>query len=136
MGEIFLVYVCFSLATASPGDLPVDWFHMPFQDSYWLWKGVGFTGLALFQARWVVQWLHSEKHKESRMPVSFWWFSLIGSMLELCYFLRQQDSVGIVGCLNFLPYLRNLVLIYRKRKLDALAGEAIANGQPASAGEK
>jgi hypothetical protein len=37
------------------------------------------------------------KHKESRVPVAFWWLSLGGALLELCYFLRQQDSVGIAG---------------------------------------
>lgn len=123
MGELVMFYALFCLATGpAVGDLPVSWFRMPFQENYWLWKGIGFGGLGVFQARWIVQWIHSERRRESVMPVSFWWLSLIGSLLELCYFLRQQDSVGIVGCLNFFPYLRNLVLIYRKRRQEPAAG--------------
>jgi len=136
MPELVMFYAFFCLAAgSSSSELPVDWFRMPFQHNYWFWKAVGFTGLALFQARWIVQWLYSEKHKESRMPVSFWWLSLTGSLLELCYFLRQQDSVGIVGCLNFFPYMRNLILIYRKKRRPDVRGfPAIGDNGTAGAG--
>ncbi len=119
MGELLLMYACFTLAAGSSEALPVGWFRMPLQD-YWLfWKIIGFGGLLIFQSRWVVQWLYSEKHKESRMPISFWWLSLAGAMLELCYFLRQQDSVGIAGyIISVVPYTRNLMLIYDKRARD------------------
>ena len=97
-------------------------FRMPLQDHYWFWKAIGFAGLGVFQARWVVQWLYSEKHRESKVPVAFWWLSLFGAFLETCYFLRQQDSVGIAGyCVSAVPYTRNLMLIYAKRKRDAAA---------------
>jgi lipid-A-disaccharide synthase-like uncharacterized protein len=95
-------------------------FRMPLQENYWFWKALGWAGLATFQARWIVQWLHSERHKESLVPVAFWWLSLAGAMLELLYFLRQQDSVGIGGYFfSVVPYTRNLVLVYRKRRRDA-----------------
>jgi lipid-A-disaccharide synthase-like uncharacterized protein len=95
---------------------------MPLQDHYWFWKVVGFSGLGVFQARWIVQWLYSEKHRESKVPPAFWWLSLCGAFLETCYFLRQQDSVGILGyCISFVPYTRNLMLMYAKRRRDALA---------------
>lgn len=101
-------------------------FRMPMQDNYWVWKSIGWAGLVTFQMRWIVQWLHSEKHKESRMPIAFWWLSLSGAMLELLYFMRQQDSVGIGGYFfSVVPYTRNLVLIYRKRRLDALQPVAV-----------
>jgi lipid-A-disaccharide synthase-like uncharacterized protein len=115
MSEILLIYATLAV------------FRMPLQENYWFWKVLGFAGLATFQARWIVQWLHSEKHKESRVPVAFWWLSMIGAMLELLYFMRQQDSVGIGGYIfSVVPYSRNLVLIYRKRRLDAVAAEAEA----------
>ena len=45
-----------------------------------------------------------------------------GALLETCYFLRQQDSVGIAGyCISAVPYTRNLMLIYAKKKRDVLA---------------
>ncbi|MDB5290957.1 MAG: uncharacterized protein JWL69_2198 [Phycisphaerales bacterium] len=99
---------------------------MPLQDNYWFWKVIGFAGLGVFQARWVVQWLYSERHKESKVPPIFWWLSLFGAFLETSYFLRQQDSVGIAGyCISFVPYTRNLMLIYTKKRRDA---EALQSG--------
>jgi lipid-A-disaccharide synthase-like uncharacterized protein len=125
MTELLMLYTCFSLA-AAPATLPIDpQGFMPFQQNYWLWKIIGFGGLATFQARWIVQWLHSEKHRESRIPIAFWWLSLAGSLLELAYFLRQQDSVGVMGyCFSAVPYTRNLVLVYRKRRLEKEAADA------------
>ena len=94
-------------------------FEMPFQDNYWLWKAIGFGGTATFFTRFVVQWLYSEKHRESKVPEIFWWQSLLGAVLMLLYSLRQQDSVYIVGYLfTVIPYSRNLVLMYRKKRRD------------------
>ncbi len=121
MFELLTFYSCYTLALATTFPVDADGF-MPFQDNYALWKIVGFGGLVVFQGRWVIQWLHSEKHKESRVPPSFWWLSIFGAFLETCYFLRQQDSVGVAGyCVSFVPYVRNLMLVHRKRRLDAAA---------------
>lgn len=133
MGELLAVYLVWTLAAgAGVATLPVDPDgFMPFQHNYYLWKVIGFGGLATFQARWVVQWLYSEKHGESRVPIAFWWLSLVGSVMCLCYFLRQQDSVGVAGyCVSAVPYTRNLMLVYRKRRLDREAAAAAA-AQPA-----
>jgi len=120
MGDFLSAYLLYSLATATT--LPVDANgFMPFQENYLLWKAIGFGGLAVFQARWVVQWLYSEAHKESKIPVIFWWLSLTGSLMELAYFMRQQDSVGILGCAGGLAYVRNLMLVYKKRRQIAAA---------------
>ena len=121
MGELFCAYVFYSLATATT--LPSGNGFMPFQENYYLWKMIGFGGLAVFQARWIVQWIYSEAHKESRVPVIFWWLSLTGSLMELAYFLRQQDSVGILGCAGGLTYVRNLMMIYKKKRQLAAQGE-------------
>src|SRR6266404_2567284 len=116
MSELLLIYATFCLAVSPNSGNPLPGF-MPFQQHYLLWKVIGFGGLAVFQARWVVQWLYSERHKESRVPVAFWWLSLAGALLELAYFLRQQDSVGVAGyCVSAVPYTRNLMLIYGKRR--------------------
>jgi len=40
------------------------------------WLAVGFVGQAFFSMRFVVQWIASEKRKESVIPVSFWFFSI------------------------------------------------------------
>jgi lipid-A-disaccharide synthase-like uncharacterized protein len=92
-------------------------FRMPFQDNYFLWKTVGMAGTLTFFTRFVVQWLYSEKHKESKVPTIFWWQSLLGAVLMLLYSLRQQDSVYILGYVfTVIPYSRNLILVYRKRR--------------------
>ena len=107
MTELLLLYT--SLAV----------FHMPYQENYWLWKGIGFAGIGTFGTRFLIQWIYSEKHKESRVPPIFWWQSLVGTVLCLAYFVRQQDSVGIAGyLLNVIPYTRNLMLVYRKKRLE------------------
>jgi lipid-A-disaccharide synthase-like uncharacterized protein len=120
MSDLFIVQRTIWIAAAAT-DNPLPGF-MPFQDNYWLWKGVGYLGMALFFSRFFVQWLYSEKHKESKVPVIFWWQSLAGAFLMLMYSLRQQDSVYILGYLfTVIPYTRNLVLVYRKRREEAAA---------------
>ena len=85
MAELLVIYTAFAI------------FDMPFQENYWFWKVIGFAGLGVFQARWVVQWIYSEKHRESKVPPVFWWLSMAGALLETCYFLRHKDWVGIAG---------------------------------------
>jgi lipid-A-disaccharide synthase-like uncharacterized protein len=107
MCELLLIYTSLALV------------RMPFQDNYWLWKCIGFAGLGVFGTRFLVQWIYSEKHGESKIPPIFWWQSLVGTILCLAYFLRQEDSVGIVGyLLNVIPYSRNIMLIHRKKRRD------------------
>ena len=121
MSELLLIYMTFSLAVSGHGDNPFPGF-MPFQNHYVLWKIIGFAGIGTFGTRFLVQWVYSEKHKESRVPVIFWWQSLVGTFLCLAYFLRQQDSVGVAGyLLNVIPYSRNLILVYRKRREEVAA---------------
>lgn len=78
---------------------------------------VGFTGQAMFFMRFFVQWLYSEKHRRSLIPVAFWYFSLGGSSLLLIYALIRRDIVFIVGqSTGFIIYSRNLFLIHRERR--------------------
>jgi lipid-A-disaccharide synthase-like uncharacterized protein len=42
------------------------------------WLLVGFVGQAFFTMRFVVQWIASERRKESVIPVAFWFFSIDG----------------------------------------------------------
>lgn len=118
MTTLFNTFLFLSLAQTT---LPVDPDgFMPLQFDYWFWKVVGYAGIVCFQSRWLVQWLYSEKHKESKIPELFWWQSLAGTMLCLAYALRQQDSVFIVGYAgSAFPCVRNLMLIYRKKRETA-----------------
>jgi len=79
-----------------------------------IWLGIGFLGQGLFFGRWLVQWIASERTAESRVPVSFWYMSLIGGLITLTYAIYRKDPVFISGqALGAVVYVRNLVLIHR-----------------------
>ena len=79
-----------------------------------IWICVGFLGQGIFFMRWVVQWIASEKHAESRVPIAFWYMSLIGGLITLAYAIYRRDPVFIAGqSVGAVVYLRNLMLIAR-----------------------
>lgn len=81
-----------------------------------VWVLVGLGGQLMFSARFLVQWLASEKARKSVMPVAFWWFSLAGGVILLSYAIYRRDPVFILGqSMGLAIYLRNLVLIRRER---------------------
>lgn len=86
------------------------------------WFGVGFIAQGLFSARFLVQWLLSEKAKRSLMPVHFWYFSVAAAVLLLTYAVHRRDPVITIGqLLGLAIYLRNLQFIHHvhftKRKI-------------------
>ncbi len=76
------------------------------------WLSVGFVGQAFFSMRFVVQWIASEKRKESVIPLSFWFFSIGGGLTLFTYALHRLDPVFILGeGAGIFIYSRNLYLI-------------------------
>ena len=85
------------------------------------WLAIGFLGQALFSARFIVQWLSSEKVKKSVIPTAFWYFSIAGGATLLAYAIHREDPVFIVGqAAGLFIYLRNLQFLRRDRP-DAAA---------------
>lgn len=83
-------------------------------DNAFVWLVIGFAGQVLFMARFVNQWICSERRRRSVVPPSFWYFSLAGGVVLLLYALHQRDPVFIAGQgLGLAIYLRNLALIRR-----------------------
>lgn len=86
---------------------------------------VGFLGQALFTARFLVQWVASEKAGKSVIPLAFWWFSIGGGLILFAYALYRRDPVFILGQgMGVFIYIRNLMLIAkdkarRKEGVDA-----------------
>ena len=79
-----------------------------------IWIIIGFLGQGIFFMRWVVQWIASERHAESRVPTAFWYMSMIGGLITLAYAIYRQDPVFIAGqSIGSIVYLRNLMLIHR-----------------------
>ena len=81
-----------------------------------VWLAVGLGGQLLFTARFVIQWIVSERKKRSVIPVAFWYLSLAGSLVLLIYAIHIRNLVFLLGfSFNSVVYLRNLRLIYRQR---------------------
>ncbi|MBA2594873.1 MAG: lipid-A-disaccharide synthase N-terminal domain-containing protein [Pseudomonadota bacterium] len=81
-----------------------------------VWLIVGFTGQLFFTARFLVQWLTSERARRSIVPKAFWYFSIGGGITILCYAIHREDPVFIVGqASGLLIYLRNLYFLSRER---------------------
>lgn len=73
---------------------------------------LGVVAQIIFTLRFVYQWIHSEKNKESTLPMGFWVLSLIGAFLILSYAIIRKDPVLFVGHLfGLVIYARNAYLI-------------------------
>ncbi|MFN2441836.1 MAG: lipid-A-disaccharide synthase N-terminal domain-containing protein [Thermoanaerobaculia bacterium] len=80
------------------------------------WIAFGFLGQAAFSARFLVQWIWSEKQGTSVIPIWFWYFSLLGGLILTIYAIHRHDPVFIVGqSFGLLVYVRNLMLIRAER---------------------
>ena len=86
-----------------------------------LWLGIGFFAQILFSARFLVQWLASERAGKSIVPLVFWYLSIAGSGLLLAYAIHRKDPVFILGqSMGIFIYSRNLYLIRREKKTASL----------------
>lgn len=98
------------------------------------WVAVGLAGQAAFFGRMFVQWIVSEKSRQSQVPELFWWLSFLGGMCLFTYFVWRVDVVGVLGqSTGIVIYARNLRLIHKqkKRELRAAARAADPAADPA-----
>ena len=80
-----------------------------------LWVLIGLAAQVLFSMRFVVQWIASERKRQSVIPISFWYFSIAGSLVLLLYAIHRNDPVFTLGqAFGTFVYVRNLMLIYRR----------------------
>ncbi|HEV2721057.1 MAG TPA: lipid-A-disaccharide synthase N-terminal domain-containing protein [Thermoanaerobaculia bacterium] len=87
-----------------------------------LWLILGLAGQAVFGGRFIVQWISSERRRESHVPIIFWWMSLLGGAITLAYAIHKKDPVFIIGQgSGLVVYIRNLMLIYRAQRRTAAA---------------
>ncbi len=79
-----------------------------------IWLGVGFLGQAFFSARFLIQWIASERLRKSVVPRAFWYFSIVGGLTLLVYALWRRDPVFILGQgAGLFVYARNLYFVLR-----------------------
>ncbi|MCS7313689.1 MAG: lipid-A-disaccharide synthase N-terminal domain-containing protein [Acidobacteria bacterium] len=80
------------------------------------WLILGLVGQGLFSARFLIQWIASERARRSVVPTLFWVFSILGSTILLIYAIHRRDPVFVLGqSLGLFVYGRNLYLIWREK---------------------
>lgn len=88
------------------------------------WLALGFSAQILFSARFLFQWIASEREKRSVVPTAFWYLSIAGSGLLLIYAIHRRDPVFILGQgAGIFIYMRNLFLIRQEKGALSCAGE-------------
>ena len=86
-----------------------------------IWLIIGFLAQGIFGTRFLIQWICSERKKESYIPLIFWYVSILGGMLLLFYAIHRRDPVFIVGqSMGLIVYTRNLILIHQRNKNTSL----------------
>ena len=94
----------------------------------WSWLDLlGLVGQLIFSVRFITQWLESEKRGISYIPVSFWYWSITGSIILTIYWICKRSPIGIIANLpNALIYFRNLQLIKKQQRIQAATASAQA----------
>jgi lipid-A-disaccharide synthase-like uncharacterized protein len=80
------------------------------------WFYLGALGILIFYGRFSVQWVLSERRRESVMPLPFWYMSLVGSLLLVVYSVARGNLPFLLGFIFIgIPTIRNIMLIRRER---------------------
>ncbi|MBS0244074.1 MAG: lipid-A-disaccharide synthase N-terminal domain-containing protein, partial [Proteobacteria bacterium] len=85
-----------------------------------VWIAIGFLGQAMFSARFLLQWIASERARQSIVPEVFWYFSLAGGAILFAYAVWRRDPVFMLGQgSGLLIYARNIHLIWKQKNVGA-----------------
>ncbi|NOZ83632.1 MAG: hypothetical protein GXP60_02295 [Epsilonproteobacteria bacterium] len=85
--------------------------------SFDIWLIIGFIAQIIFGARFLLQWLVSEKQHKSVIPIGFWYLSIVGSLMLLIYAIHRKDPVFILGqATGLFIYIRNLMMIRKEKE--------------------
>ena len=80
------------------------------------WLAFGLAAQLLFAARFLVQWISSERAGQSVVPMAFWFFSIGGGLMTLIYGIAKREPVIILGqAVSTIIYVRNIMLIVKNR---------------------
>lgn len=94
-----------------------DYLYDVFVAKFDFWLAFGLVAQLLFTARFLVQWISSERAGKSVVPMAFWFFSMGGGAMTLIYGLAKREPVIIIGQgLATIIYLRNIMLILKDRR--------------------
>jgi lipid-A-disaccharide synthase-like uncharacterized protein len=93
-----------------------DYLYDVFVAKFDFWLAFGLVAQMSFAARFLVQWIASERAGNSVVPMAFWFFSIAGGLMTLLYGLVKREPVIIFGqLLANIIYVRNVMLIVKNR---------------------
>jgi lipid-A-disaccharide synthase-like uncharacterized protein len=91
-----------------------DYLYDVFVAKFDFWLAFGLVAQLLFTARFLVQWISSERAGNSVVPMSFWFFSIGGGLMTLVYGVVKREPVIIIGqAMATFVYVRNIMLIVK-----------------------
>jgi len=78
------------------------------------WLAFGLVAQLAFAARFLIQWIMSERAGKSVVPMAFWFFSVAGGTMTLIYGLVKREPIIIFGqLLSNVIYVRNIMPIWK-----------------------
>ena len=81
------------------------------------WLCIGLAGQICLAARFLIQWIASERRGDSVVPQTFWALSLAGGAAVLAYAIHRHDPIFITGqSAGLVVYARNMTLIRRRAR--------------------
>ena len=93
------------------------YFYDVFIAKFDFWLAFGLVAQLLFTARFLVQWISSERAGQSVVPIAFWFFSMGGGLMTLVYGIANREPVIILGqAMATVIYVRNIMLIVKSRQ--------------------
>jgi lipid-A-disaccharide synthase-like uncharacterized protein len=93
-----------------------NYFYDVFVAKFDFWLAFGLVAQLSFAARFLVQWIASERAGKSVVPMAFWFFSIAGGLMTLLYGIVKREPVIIFGqLLANIIYIRNVMLIVKNR---------------------
>lgn len=96
------------------GQALTDYFFDVFIAKFDFWLAFGLIAQLFFTARFLVQWIASERAGNSVVPMAFWFCSMGGGLMTLIYGVVKREPVIIIGQLfATIIYLRNIMLIWK-----------------------
>ncbi|MGY4308672.1 lipid-A-disaccharide synthase-like uncharacterized protein [Bradyrhizobium sp. USDA 4369] len=97
-----------------------NYFYDIFIAKFDFWLVFGLAAQLAFAARFLVQWIASERAGKSVVPLAFWFFSIGGGLMTLIYGLVKREPVIIFGqLLSNIIYVRNVMLIFKNRQRES-----------------
>ena len=94
-----------------------DYIYDVFIAKFDFWLAFGLIAQLFFTARFLVQWISSERAGKSVIPMAFWFFSIGGGLMTLVYGIAKREPIIILGQgLATIIYIRNIMLIVKNHR--------------------